>query len=70
MPKLLWREPIETTVITSVREDDAANKPGGDATAGGGTSTAREAAVSNCGCGDPSAPTKGSGQDPGRHRRP
>jgi len=44
MPRLLWREPIETTVITSVREDDAANKPGGDATDGGGTSTAREAA--------------------------
>ncbi len=44
MPRLLWREPIETTVITSVREDDAANKPGGDATVGGGTSTAREAA--------------------------
>ena len=44
MPRLLWREPIETTVITSVREDDAANKPGGDATVGGGTSTTREAA--------------------------
>ena len=44
MPRLLWREPIETTVITSVREDDAANKPGGDATDGGGTSTTREAA--------------------------
>ena len=44
MPKLLWREPIETTVITSAREDDAANEPGGDATAGGGTSTARAAA--------------------------
>ena len=44
MPRLLWREPIETTVITSAREDDAANKPGGDATDGGGTSTAREAA--------------------------
>ena len=44
MPRLLWREPIETTVITSVREDDAANKPGGDATVGGGTSTARAAA--------------------------
>jgi ribose transport system permease protein len=44
MPRLLWREPIETTVITSAREDDAANKPGGDATVGGGTSTAREAA--------------------------
>ena len=23
MPKLMWREPIETTVITSAREDDA-----------------------------------------------
>ncbi len=44
MPRLLWREPIETTVITSAREGDAANEPGGDATAGGGTSTAREAA--------------------------
>jgi len=44
MPRLLWREPIETTVITSVREDDAANKPGGDATVGGGTSTTRAAA--------------------------
>jgi len=44
MPRLLWREPIETTVITSVREDDAANKPGGDATDGGGTSTTRAAA--------------------------
>lgn len=44
MPRLLWREPIETTVITSVREDDAANKPGGDATVGGGTPVAREAA--------------------------
>jgi ribose transport system permease protein len=44
MPRLLWREPIETTVITSVREGDAANKPGGDATDGGGTSTTREAA--------------------------
>jgi len=44
MPRLLWREPIETTVITSVREDNAANKPGGDATDGGGTSTTREAA--------------------------
>ena len=44
MPRLLWREPIETTVITSAREDDPANKPGGDATDGGGTSTAREAA--------------------------
>jgi ribose transport system permease protein len=44
MPRLLWREPIETTVITSVREDDAANKPVGDATDGGGTSTTREAA--------------------------
>jgi ribose transport system permease protein len=44
MPRLLWREPIETTVITSAREDDAANEPGGDATDGGGTSTAREAA--------------------------
>jgi ribose transport system permease protein len=44
MPRLLWREPIETTVITSAREGDAANKPGGDATVGGGTSTAREAA--------------------------
>jgi ribose transport system permease protein len=44
MPRLLWREPIETTVITSAREDDAANKPGGDATDGGGTSTTREAA--------------------------
>ena len=27
MPKLLWREPIETTVITRARDDDAANKP-------------------------------------------
>jgi len=44
MPRLLWREPIETTVITSAREDDAANKPGGDATVGGGTSTTRAAA--------------------------
>ena len=44
MPRLLWREPIQTTVITSVREDDAANKPGGDATDGGGTSTTRAAA--------------------------
>jgi ribose transport system permease protein len=44
MPRLLWREPIETTVITSAREGDAANEPGGDATDGGGTSTAREAA--------------------------
>jgi ribose transport system permease protein len=44
MPRLLWREPIETTVITSVREDDAANNPGGDATTGGGTSMARGAA--------------------------
>ena len=23
MPKLMWREPIETTVITSAREDEA-----------------------------------------------
>ena len=23
MPKLLWREPIETTVITRARDDDA-----------------------------------------------
>jgi ribose transport system permease protein len=44
MPRLLWREPIETTVITSAREDDAANKPGGDATTSGGTPVAREAA--------------------------
>jgi len=44
MPRLLWREPIETTVITSVREDDAANKPGGDATTSAGTPVAREAA--------------------------
>jgi ribose transport system permease protein len=44
MPRLLWREPIETTVITSVREDDAANNPGGDATTGGGMSMARGAA--------------------------
>ena len=29
MPKLMWREPIETTVITRAREDDAANgQPG------------------------------------------
>jgi ribose transport system permease protein len=44
MPRLLWREPIETTVITSAREDDAANEPGGDATTSGGTPVAREAA--------------------------
>jgi ribose transport system permease protein len=43
MPKLLWREPIETTVITSVREDDAANEPSGDGTTGASTSTARKA---------------------------
>jgi ribose transport system permease protein len=40
MPKLLWREPIETTVITSMRKDDAARKAGADST-DGGTSTAQ-----------------------------
>jgi ribose transport system permease protein len=39
MPRLLWREPIETTVITSVREDDTANKTNGDATTGARMST-------------------------------
>jgi len=36
MPKLIWREPIETTVITSRRDDDAAHPtgtPDGEATA-------------------------------------
>ena len=33
MPKLIWREPIETTVITSKRDDDAA--PNGEASASG-----------------------------------
>jgi ribose transport system permease protein len=28
MPKLLWREPVESTVITRAREDDAAQAPG------------------------------------------
>ena len=38
MPKLLWREPIETTVITRARDDDAAPGTNGSAK-NGGTST-------------------------------
>ena len=36
MPKLLWREPVETTVITRAREDDAAQAPGASAGAPSG----------------------------------
>lgn len=43
MSKLLWREPIETAVITRVREDDAPDESRGDATNGSGTSNHRAA---------------------------
>jgi ribose transport system permease protein len=32
MPKLLWREPVETTIITRVREDDTEVTPAVKAT--------------------------------------
>jgi ribose transport system permease protein len=66
MPRLLWREPIETTVITSVREDDAANKSEGDATIGGGTSTAQGAAAAPIARPRPKARVKTLGDIAGR----
>ena len=37
MPKLLWREPIETTVITRARDDDAAKAPASKGSNGNGS---------------------------------
>jgi len=48
MPKLLWREPIETTVITRARDDDAAKAPTSNGSDGNGSN------------GNVSAVTKGS----------
>ena len=37
MPKLLWREPIETTVITRARDDDATKAPATNGSDGNGS---------------------------------
>ena len=47
MPKLLWREPIETTVITRKREDDAAKTPATNGSATNGSANSDAGATPN-----------------------